>query len=248
MSSTTDLLEVAGLACGYRPGQPVLAGIDLTVQRGSTVALIGPSGCGKSTLLKSLLGLVPPLAGEVRFSSADGQGLEGRIGYVPQRLGLVEHTTVLRNVLAGTLPEVGRLRSLLGTFSHEHERRAREALERVGLGDRAAARPAHLSGGERRRVAIARALAQRPALLLADELLSELDEGTAATILDVLRALQHEAGTAVLMVEHDLERSCAVADTLCCLGAGTLLATLAAAPDRPRRAREVMARAARPAA
>lgn len=247
MTSSSTLLEVDQLICGYRVGQPVLSDVTLTLERGGIVALVGPSGGGKTTLLKTLLGLLPPLGG--RASVLEGTGrppCQKKVGYIPQRLGLVEHASVLRNVVVGTLPETGWLRSLLGAFPAEHVQRAHEALEQVGLDNMTGQSPLHLSGGERRRVAIARTLAQRPALLLADELLSELDEATATIVLNAIRQLQQDTDMGVLMVEHNLERSCDLADLVCCLGQGTLRATFAPAPDRLQRARRLLATHALP--
>lgn len=188
------------------PGPPetvVLTGIDLTVARGDYLALVGPSGSGKTTLLH-LLGLLDtPSGGEYRFDGIEVTGLTEvqrtslrglRIGFVFQDFHLLSHRTATENVALG----------LLYARVHAAERtaRAREALERVGLGHRLDALPRTLSGGERQRVAIARALVIRPSLLLCDEPTGNLDSGSAERVLDLFDEL-HADGVSVVVVTHD---------------------------------------------
>ena len=209
------------LSVGY-DGEAVLEGLSFSVTDGATLALVGRSGCGKSTLLKTLAGVIDPLAGDatVLGTSLPGAPPAGSIGYIPQSLGLVMHASVLRNVLHGTLSDLGRLRSLLGRFPPEAKREARTAIEMVELADKGTARVAELSGGQRRRVAIARAFVQRPHLLLADEMLSELDEETARAIADCVATIKAETGMTVVIVEHDLDVAEALSDQLIRLADG----------------------------
>lgn len=212
-------LACSDLTVGHTPGNPVLQGLTFQVDRGQTVAIVGESGCGKTTLLETLAGILDPQDGQARVldTNLPGRPAPGQLGYIPQSLGLVENATVLRNVLLGTLPRVGLLGSLTGRFPKEARREAETALEALGLARYARTRPRELSGGERRRVAIARTLAQGPRILLADEILSELDVTTADAVIAHLRRVQEEADLAILMVEHNLDVAWQVADRVLCL-------------------------------
>ena len=180
-----------------------LRGIDLSVDQGELVAIMGPSGSGKSTLL-NILGLLDvPTSGAYsldgvdveRLSQAERAWVRGRrIGFVFQTFELLPRQTALRNV---ELPLV---------YSGVPGRRARatQALERVGLANRAGHRPSQMSGGQRQRVAIARALAQEPAILLADEPTGNLDTRTGVEILDLFTFLNGE-GQTIIIVTHEPE-------------------------------------------
>jgi ABC-type Mn2+/Zn2+ transport system ATPase subunit len=192
------LLRLEGVALGWGRRR-LLDGIDLEVARGETVGIVGPNGSGKTTLLKAVLGIHAPRAGAVRWGGAAGRP---RIGYVPQRdqIDPLFPFTAFDVVL---LPLAAR--HLLRARASEAERRAaREALDRVGLADRAGARYASLSGGQRQRVLVARALAVGPELLVLDEPTSGLDLGSAGRILDLVDALRRERSLTVLLVSHDL--------------------------------------------
>ncbi|MEQ8317384.1 MAG: ABC transporter ATP-binding protein [Phycisphaerales bacterium] len=180
----------------------VLDGIDLTIEPGTTVALIGPSGCGKSTLLRLMNGLIEPDAGEVAF---DGRPLEPslltavrrRIGYVVQEGGLFAHLTAQQNA---TL--LGRR---LGWSRADARQRARELAELVQLDASLLARlPHELSGGQRQRVALMRALANDPEALLLDEPLGALDPMVRADLQDELKELFDRLDKTVVLVTHDL--------------------------------------------
>lgn len=207
-------LRLSGLTVGYPGRPPVLRDADLAVDAGEAVAIMGPSGGGKSTLLKTIAGLLPPRGGglEVLGHRHPARPPKGTVGYVPQRLGLVRHTSVFDNVLHGSLHQATAWQSLLHRAPAGATDRAWAALASVGLDDKADEPIHRLSGGQQRRVAVARTLVQRPRLLLADEFLGELDDRTAATVSDVVDRLRHEAGTAVLMVEHRYAQARRVAD------------------------------------
>jgi len=181
----------------------VLRGVDLDLPAGGGVAITGPSGCGKSTLLHVLGGLDAPTSGTVAVVGRDPYALSEpdlarfrneTLGFVFQDHHLLPQYTVLDNVLLPTLAFGGRDAS--------GESRARELLDRVGLGHRLDHRPAQLSGGERQRAAVARALVAGPELLLCDEPTGSLDARSAEAVADLLFELHRERGCALVVVTH----------------------------------------------
>ena len=200
-------VDVRGLCHRYRGPSgtlTVLDSIDLWVPEGGHLAVTGPSGSGKSTLLAVLGGLEAPQEGSVNVGGTDLQGLQGgdlaayrqsTVGFVFQHFGLLDTLSALENVELAA--------SLGGRRARQRRQRARELLAAVGLADRAGHRPAQLSGGERQRVALARAMVGEPRLLLADEPTGNLDEGSAAAVVDLLESLQRDAGCTLVVVTHD---------------------------------------------
>jgi ABC-type lipoprotein export system ATPase subunit len=195
------------------PGQKpieVLKGVSFSVREGEKVAIVGRSGAGKSTLLNILGGLLKPTSGTVSRPK--------NFGFVFQSYHLMPELTVLENVL---LPTMARRAAALATRAAS-EARARDLLEKVGLGKRLDHLPAELSGGERQRVALARALVTDPALVLADEPTGNLDAMTGADILRMLSELSGDGKTSLVMVTHS-PAAAAVCDRTLSLEDGVLV-------------------------
>ena len=200
------LIEARSLTRRYTMGQQTvhaLAGVSLDIEAGEFVAIMGSSGSGKSTLMNILGCLDLPDSGEYRLDGDPVQRMDAdalaavrnrRIGFVFQQFNLLPRTSALENV---ELPMV-----YAGVPTAERQRRAREALQRVGLEDRAGHTPAELSGGQQQRVAIARALVNQPQLILADEPTGALDTRTSEDIMGLLAGLNAQ-GITVLLVTHE---------------------------------------------
>jgi len=213
-------------------GTPVLRGLDLAVDAGEKMALIGPSGSGKSTVLRILMTLEPIQRGTVEIAghrlwreSGDGGSVaceedlaaaRREVGMVFQHFNLFPHMRVLRNLTEAPI-------HVLGLARDEAEKRGRELLRRVGLGEKEDAWPAELSGGQKQRVAIARALAMRPRILLFDEVTSALDPEVVGEVLGVLRDLAHQGDITMLIVTHHMRFAADIADRVAFLDGGRVV-------------------------
>ena len=210
------------LARGFG-GTPVLRGLDLHVPAGQFIAVVGRSGSGKSTLLRLLGGLDQPEAGRVTLGSGEVAAARTRVMFQEPRL--LPWADVLGNVMVGLGPRPGP----------DGTARARRALDRVGLADRAADWPAGLSGGQKSRVALARALVSRPGLLLLDEPLGALDALTRIQMQGLVETTWREDGFTALLVTHDVAEAVALADRIVLVAEGGIALDLAVDLPRPRR-------------
>jgi putative ABC transport system ATP-binding protein len=224
-------VSLAGVTKTYGRGEGTVRALDdisLVFERGTFTAIMGPSGSGKTTLLQCAAGLDRPDRGTVRIGGNELTGMRERrlarlrresVGFVFQSFNLLPSLTAAQNTI---LP-------LRLAGQHPRRRVAREALDRVGLADRAGHRPAQLSGGQQQRVAIARALVTEPDVIFADEPTGALDTRNAREVLGVLRGLTDHDGRTLVMVTHD-PVSAAVADRIVFLADGRVVDQIAGAP------------------
>jgi lipoprotein-releasing system ATP-binding protein len=205
-----DILSLHDLHKTYNAGKPnevrVLQGVDLTVAAGEIVALVAPSGAGKSTLLHIAGLLDTPDSGRVSIAGVDMTRLSdrkrtgvrrGQVGFIYQFHHLLPEFSALENIV---LPQLAN-----GVSEKSAHTRAMGLLDRVGIAERAAHRPAALSGGEQQRVAFCRALANEPALLLADEPTGNLDPETSNRVFETLIGLVRDTGLAAVIATHNLD-------------------------------------------
>jgi putative ABC transport system ATP-binding protein len=226
---TSPAIELDRVSRHYTMGETSVRAVNevsLSVAESEFLALLGSSGSGKSTLLNLIAGLDRPTSGSICAQGHDLGSLapldlayyrRNTVGMIFQSFNLLPRMTLEENVeLPLRLAEVDRA---------ERPARVREALERVRLTHRLGHRPSELSGGEQQRIAIARALVNRPKILLADEPTGNLDSATGEAILTLLRELQSQLGTTIVMVTHERPLAERFADRLAIMGDGKLLST-----------------------
>ena len=196
------MIEFKFVSKQYSPDAIALREVSFSVAKGELVYLAGPSGAGKSTLLKMIAAMERPSSGNVLVNGQDiGKLKNASVPYLRRKLGLIFQQQQLladRSILANVMMPL----MVTGASRSDSEQRARAALARVGLDERAQARPLELSGGEQQRVAIARAIVNRPQIILADEPTANLDRAAADKVLDALRAF-NRAGVTCMISTHD---------------------------------------------
>ena len=210
--STKKIIQMSDVWTSYDSKNFALEGINLSIDRGTNYSIVGQSGSGKSTLLKLMNGMMIPSKGIIKIdyimpdtNNKKFKNMMHTIGYIPQNLGLIKNISVLENILIGALPRLTKIQSLLKKFPEQEIQEAKRILQLVGLSGKENRKAYMLSGGEKRRVAIARALMQKPTILLADEIVSELDHVTAREIMDLITDAQKRMNLTAIMVHHDMQ-------------------------------------------
>lgn len=210
--ATKKIIQMNDVWTSYDSKSFALEGINMSIDRGTNYAIVGQSGSGKSTLLKLMNGMMIPSKGTIKIdyitpnmNDKKFKKMMHTIGYIPQNLGLVKNSTVLENILIGALPRLGKIQSFLKKFPENEITEAKKIISQVGLSGKEERKAYMLSGGEKRRVAIARALMQHPTILLADEIVSELDHVTAREIMDLIADAQKTMNLTAIMVHHDMQ-------------------------------------------
>lgn len=197
----------------YKNGFHALKNINLEIEQGEFVAIIGLSGAGKSTLIRTINRMIDTSDGTLTVNDVDVNALSGaslrkfrrNIGMVFQSFNLVTRTSVIKNVMAAQVPDLPFWRTLLGFYPESCKIIALEALDKVGILDKAYVRVDELSGGQQQRVALARTLAQQPKILLADEPVASLDPVTARQVMDDFKRINKELGISVLINIHHVD-------------------------------------------
>lgn len=204
----------------YPNGVTALKDINLEIEQGEFVAIIGLSGAGKSTLIRCINRMHPINDGTLTVNNVNVSKLKGkevrdfrrRIGMIFQSFNLVTRTTVLKNVLVSTVPDLPLWRKVTGVFPQEKKMAALEALDKVGILDKAYTRVDQLSGGQQQRVALARTLAQDPEIILADEPVASLDPVTAKHVMDDFQRINRDLNISILINIHHVELALEYAD------------------------------------
>ncbi|WP_024613799.1 phosphonate ABC transporter ATP-binding protein [Clostridium sp. Ade.TY] len=215
----------------YPNGYKALKNINLEIKQGEFVAIIGLSGAGKSTLLRTINKMHDITDGELIVDNQNVKSLRGKdlrsfrrkIGMVFQSFNLITRTTVIRNVLTSRVPDMPLWKAFLGIFSKKDKVIALEALDKVGILDKAYVRADQLSGGQQQRVALARTLAQKPEIILADEPVAALDPVTAKEVMDDFKRINKDMSISILINIHHVDLALKYADRVVGIKAGEII-------------------------
>lgn len=215
----------------YPNGLHALKNISLEINQGEFVAIIGLSGAGKSTLLRTINRMHDISEGLLTVNGEEVNALKGKelrrfrrkVGMVFQSFNLVTRTTVVNNVLTSRVPDMPLWKSIIGLYSKEDKVIALEALDKVGILDKAYVRADQLSGGQQQRVALARTLAQKPEIILADEPVAALDPITATQVMDDFKKINKELNMSVLINIHHVDLALKYADRVIGIKAGEIV-------------------------
>ena len=215
----------------YPNGLHALKNVWLEINQGEFVAIIGLSGAGKSTLLRTINRMHDISEGSLIVNGQEIKNLKGKdlrtfrrkVGMVFQSFNLVTRTTVINNVLTSRVPDMPLWKSIIGLYSKEDKIIALEALDKVGILDKAYVRADQLSGGQQQRVALARTLAQKPEIILADEPVAALDPITATQVMDDFKKINKELNMSVLINIHHVDLALKYADRVIGIKAGEIV-------------------------
>ena len=215
----------------YPNGFKGLKNVSLEIEQCEFVAIIGLSGAGKSTLIRTINRVHDVTEGKLTVNGVDVNSLKGKslrkfrreIGMIFQSFNLISRTTVLNNVLTSNIPDLPFWRVLLGAYTKEQKVRALEALDKVGILDKAYTRCDQLSGGQQQRVALARTLAQAPKIMLADEPVAALDPVTARQVMDDFKRINKEMNISVLINIHHVDLALEYCDRVIGVRAGEIV-------------------------
>lgn len=215
----------------YSNGVKGLDNVNLQIEQGEFVAIIGLSGAGKSTLIRTINRMIDITDGRLEVDGINVSSLKGKtlrrfrrkIGMIFQSFNLVTRTTVIKNVLTAKVPDMPFLRVLLGIYNKQERTQALEALDKVGILEKAYIRADQLSGGQQQRVALARTLAQNPQIILADEPVAALDPVTAKKVMDDFKKINKEMNITILVNIHHVELALEYADRIIGICAGKII-------------------------
>ena len=207
------MIEFQNVSKRYPNGFEALKDINLKIEQGEFAAVIGLSGAGKSTLIRTINRMHDITEGTLTVDGINVMDLQGKslrafrrkIGMIFQSFNLITRTTVIKNVLTAFVPELPWWRAFLGIFRKEEKIAALEALDQMGILDKAFVRADQLSGGQQQRVALARTLAQNPQIILADEPVASLDPVTARQVMDDFQRINRDMNITVIINIHHVE-------------------------------------------
>lgn len=216
------MIEFKDVSKIYPNGVKGLDNINLKIDQGEFVAIIGLSGAGKSTLIRTINRMIDITSGKLTVNGKEVNNLKGKelrkfrrkIGMIFQSFNLVTRTSVIKNVLTAKVPDVPFVRSAFSIFTKDEKLQALEALDKVGIVEKAFIRADQLSGGQQQRVALARTLAQNPEIILADEPVAALDPITARRVMEDFRKINKEMNISILINIHHVELALNYADRI----------------------------------
>ena len=217
------MIELRNVSKTYKNGVHALDHVNLTIQDAEFVAIIGLFGAGKSTLIRTINRMLDISEGKLTVDGIDVTKLKGKslrkfrrnkVGMIFQSFNLVTRTTVIKNVLTSIVPDIPFFRSLFGIYTKQEKLHALEALDKVGIVDKAFIRADQLSGGQQQRVALARTLAQNPEIILADEPVAALDPVTAKRVMEDFKRINKDMNISILLNIHHVELALEYADRI----------------------------------
>ena len=231
MQRGNSVIEFKNVSKTYPNGVKGLKNVNLTIDQGEFVAIIGLSGAGKSTLIRTINRMIDITEGQLIVDGVDVMTLHGKgmrrfrrkIGMIFQSFNLVTRATALKNVLSSMVPDMSFIRVLLGLFTKEQKMQALEALDKVGILDKAYTRCDQLSGGQQQRVALARTLNQSPTIILADEPVAALDPVTAHQVMRDFQRINEDLNISVLINIHHVDLALKYASRVVGIRAGEIV-------------------------